>query len=49
MFIFSRFLAKFSKTFDVPVTEDSLKKILKDQLSFLREKKNSAQKVGVKK
>lgn len=40
MFAFSRALSKLSKFFEVPITEDSLKKILSSQLSFLQEKKN---------
>lgn len=40
LFTFSRFFSKFSKKFEIPVTMDSLKKILAEQLCFLQEKRN---------
>lgn len=40
LFAFSRFFSKFSKKFEIPVTVDSLKKILAEQLCFLQEKRN---------
>ena len=40
MFKFSRFLSFFSKIFDIPITSESLKRILSEQLLFLKEKKN---------
>jgi predicted unusual protein kinase regulating ubiquinone biosynthesis (AarF/ABC1/UbiB family) len=36
MFKISRFLSHFSKFFEIPITEDSLKKILSEQLLFLK-------------
>ena len=35
MFKFSKFLSFFSKQFQIPITNGSLKRILKEQLSFL--------------
>jgi predicted unusual protein kinase regulating ubiquinone biosynthesis (AarF/ABC1/UbiB family) len=40
LFSFSRFLSFFSKFFEIPVTHESLKRILSEQLSFLKEKRN---------
>jgi predicted unusual protein kinase regulating ubiquinone biosynthesis (AarF/ABC1/UbiB family) len=40
MFKFSRFLSRFSKFFEIPITEHSIKRILSDQLLFLKEKRN---------
>jgi hypothetical protein len=40
MFKFSRFLSHFSKFFEIPITDHSLKRILSDQLLFLKEKSN---------
>lgn len=40
MFKISGFFSYFSKLFAIPITSDSLKKILSEQLLFLKEKKN---------
>ena len=40
MFKISNFFSYFSKIFAIPIKSDSLKKILGEQLLFLKEKKN---------
>ena len=40
LFFFSRAMSLFSKAFSIPVTEESMKRTLNEQINFITEKEN---------